>query len=141
MPFKYAPITERFEQNHIPEPNSGCWLWLGALNKQGYGSLKDGRVRVMAHRYSYQLHKGPISEGSCIRHTCDTPWCVNPDHLLEGTWGDNNRDRARRGRNGIRWKGLCKNGHDLNVHGYNRLNGTRYCATCAGLSPRPKKGI
>lgn len=43
MTFKYPPIIERFEQNYIPEPNSGCWLWLGALNKQGYGGIKDGR--------------------------------------------------------------------------------------------------
>lgn len=139
MTFKYPPIIERFEQNYIPEPNSGCWLWLGALNKQGYGGIKDGKTRILAHRFSYQYHKGLIPTGMCIRHTCDTPWCVNPDHLVEGTWAENNQDRARRGRGGTRWTGTCKRGHDLEVHAYHRSDGTRYCATCQGDSPRPRK--
>lgn len=52
----------------------------------------------------------------------------------------NNRDRAQRGRSVDHWKGSCKNGHDLDSHGYHRANGTRYCATCSGLNPRPKNG-
>ncbi|ACP44084.1 hypothetical protein VPP93_gp13 [Vibrio phage VP93] len=33
-----------------------------------------------------------------VRHTCDNPRCINPDHLIGGTIADNNRDRAERGR-------------------------------------------
>lgn len=78
----------------IPEPNSGCWLWAGRCDKWGYGRC-SGRS---AHRVSFETHKEAIKPGNVIRHSCDQPSCVNPDHLLEGTQADNIQDRARRKR-------------------------------------------
>ena len=46
---------------------------------------------------SNNLHQDDIV-GLCVRHKCDNARCINPDHLEIGTWGDNNRDRAQRGR-------------------------------------------
>lgn len=74
-----------------------CWLWLGALNNRGYGLFSVNSKLMLAHRYSYQLHKDPIGN-LCVLHTCDNPKCVNPNHLFLGTQGDNNRDCVRKGR-------------------------------------------
>ena len=61
--------------------NSGCWEWHASLNNVGYGRFfYQGKLR-RAHRFSYELHKGPISEGLVIDHLCKNRRCVNPDHL------------------------------------------------------------
>jgi hypothetical protein len=72
---------------------SGCWIWDGLLNTNGYGSFfaGTGRVPVLAHRHVYELYRGPIPEGLILDHTCRTPACVNPDHLEPVTYAVNNR--------------------------------------------------
>lgn len=52
----------------------------------------------MAHRVAYELFIGPIPKGLLLRHTCDTPPCVQPLDLLTGTHPDNMQDRSERGR-------------------------------------------
>lgn len=79
--WKRLSPQERFEMLHIPEPNSGCWLWIGGTATHGYGRIMVKGRRIGAHRYSYELHKGPIPEGLQIDHLCRTRSCVNPDHL------------------------------------------------------------
>jgi hypothetical protein len=94
-----VPLKDRFEQQFIPEPNSGCWLWIGAIDGRGYGAIKDSsRVMRRASRVSWELHRGSIPEKMCILHKCDVPLCVNPDHLFLGTNADNTRDMYRKGR-------------------------------------------
>jgi hypothetical protein len=88
----------RFERKYIEEPNTGCWLWSACGTKAGYGLFGyEGKLQL-AHRVSYKLHKGFIPEGMVVRHTCDTPSCVNPDHLELGTQGENIRESVRKGR-------------------------------------------
>jgi hypothetical protein len=55
----------RFEASYIPEPNSGCWIWVGTMHSSSpYGKIKvDGRT-IKAHRYSWELANGPIPDGS-----------------------------------------------------------------------------
>lgn len=86
-------IQERFEDKYVPEPNSGCWLWLGAL-VNGYGVIgkeRRGDGHARAHRLSYEWAKGPIPPGLVIDHLCRTPCCVNPDHLEAVTDQENLR--------------------------------------------------
>jgi len=94
-------LKERFEAKFVPEPNSGCWLWTGMTHfDRGYGLIKLRGSQAPpegAHRVSWQLYRGEIPEEMCVLHRCDTPLCVNPDHLFLGTHRDNNLDmRAKR---------------------------------------------
>lgn len=92
-------LLERFESKYIPEPNSGCWLWFGAAQKDGRGTLaKSPKGNIVAPRVSWQLFRGEIPDGLDVLHTCDVPACVNPDHLWVGTHKENMHDCIRKGR-------------------------------------------
>jgi hypothetical protein len=97
-----APLAERFEENFIPEPMSGCYLWIGPQNKQGYGIIsvqEDRGYRCrLAHRVSWRLYRGIIQPGLFVCHKCDIPLCVNPAHLFLGTHNDNMADMWSKGR-------------------------------------------
>lgn len=92
------PLRQRFEANYTPEPFSGCWLWTGAYFSTGYGALSINNQNARAHRVSWELNRGPIPQGLLVCHKCDTPACVNPDHLFLGTNLDNQRDMIAKGR-------------------------------------------
>lgn len=78
--------------------SEGCWLWQARVTPSGYASAQYAGKTWSAHRLSYFLHKGPIPPGLLVRHNCDTPICMNPDHLILGTVQDNNNDRKIRQR-------------------------------------------
>lgn len=67
-----------------------CWDWTGAINSRGYGVIKKNDNILLAHRYSYQEHKGKIPTGISIDHVCHNKRCVNPSHLRLATDKQNN---------------------------------------------------
>lgn len=119
----------------IPEPNSGCWIWLGAENL-GYGRVYFGkrskRRSKMAHRMSYELVRGQIPDGLVIDHLCRNTYCVNPDHLEAVTDAIN----IRRGLTGInnRSKTHCPKGHPYDEQNTGRVFAkgvwNRFCRAC-----------
>lgn len=96
---KYVPTVDPDE----------CWEWQSTRNRRGYGKFWLNGRTDLAHRVSYKIHKGVIPAGIQVRHACDNPPCVNPNHLLLGTGKDNardalDRDRYRRGADNPRAK-------------------------------------
>lgn len=93
-------LSERFWPK-VEKVPGGCWLWKGATNGDGYGHIAvdaAGRKLMKAHRLAWELANGPIPDGKCVLHRCDTPNCVNPDHLFLGTQLENMRDCKAKGR-------------------------------------------
>lgn len=101
-----VPLEERFWARVSKGTPDECWEWTGGKitgryapnGKQyggGYGLLSvNASTHILAHRFSYELHNGPIPEGLEIRHICNRPSCCNPHHLLIGTHADNMQDMA-----------------------------------------------
>ena len=81
-----------------------CWLWNGSGGLTGYGRIKINGRPILVHRFSYELHFGPIPPGMSICHGCPgggTPGCVNPAHLRAGSPTSNMADARESGRMAI----------------------------------------
>jgi hypothetical protein len=89
-----------------------CWLWTGAIDRDGYGRFE----RTMAHRVAYELAVGPIPEGLTIDHVkargCTNLNCVNPAHL-EAVTGPENTARGTSFGAVNAVKTHCVNGHEF----------------------------
>lgn len=93
-----SAVLDRFMDKVVPVTESGCWLWTADTSGQRYGRFKlDGKT-LYAHRVAWTLMVGPIPDGGFICHKCDTPLCVNPDHLFVSDHKGNMRDMDRKGR-------------------------------------------
>lgn len=93
------PVEERFWSK--VDKSGECWEWTGALRGDGYGTFGLGRAvdgYTYAHRFSFELTRGPIPEGLVVCHHCDNRRCVKPDHLFLGTKKDNQQDMVAKGR-------------------------------------------
>lgn len=89
----------RLINESIKDPKTGCWNWHKSKNKKGYGHTAYNHIRsYSAHRASYKIFNGEIPESMVVRHKCDNPACVNPEHLELGTHQDNADDKVKRGR-------------------------------------------
>lgn len=90
-PSKFFSATKLIE--------SGCLIWIRHVNEHGYGTTCwNGERNLLAHRVAYLIRHGSIPDGLNILHRCDTPACVNADHLFAGTQADNVRDMFAKGR-------------------------------------------
>lgn len=92
-------VSERI-LNKLLYSDDSCWIWRGMLSN-GYPRIKINKRRYAVTRIIFELGGTPIQDGHIIRHTCDNPPCVNPDHLLPGTHDDNVKDRVRRKRSAV----------------------------------------
>ena len=110
----YRQIATRLTSQVSRRQGSGCWVWTGCTNKDGYGKIWHRGKHHQIHRLSYWLHFGEIPEGLNVLHRCDNPPCCNPDHLYLGSQRRNVRDREERGRGRVpvrragRWTGRTR---------------------------------
>lgn len=106
-----TPAAERFWSK--VQKTDYCWNWLDAPTDDGYGRLNVGGRKVLAHRFSWELHgRGPIN-GKGLDHRCTNRICVNPDHLRPATQAQNNQNfkgAQHRNPTGIRGVTKTRNG-------------------------------
>ena len=89
-------LKERFEKKY-KKCSNGCWIWMGCKIKEKYGQIRtEKNKRMLAHRVSWILYRGKITDNLFVLHKCDNPPCVNPEHLFLGTHQDNMDDMIRK---------------------------------------------
>lgn len=140
-------VLERFWAKVERAGEDECWIWLGAHDGRGYGTLYvNGRNR-RATQISIEIATNlPFPAGKLACHHCDNPPCVNPKHLFVGSMKDNMRDCIAKGRfiqppihkRGYnRLKTHCKRGHPLSGENLIRTRqGRRSCKQCMRASQR-----
>lgn len=100
--FQRIPLADAFNRK-VGEPTAtGCRLWLGSKNPQGYGQFRyRGRqdTQLSAHRVAWELANGPVPDGLFVCHKCDVRACVEVSHLWLGTCKENLQDCVAKGRN------------------------------------------
>lgn len=127
-------VEGRLWEKISPEPNSGCWLWIGGRHPRGYGGFYiNGKTRP-AHVVCYEVYVGAVPDGLELDHKCRVTCCVNPDHL-EPVTHQENMSRGIAGKMGAERqlaKKFCPSGHAYTPDNiYYRPNGYRDCKVCA----------
>lgn len=143
MPRTQWPTIEySLDKLSMPVPLSGCWLWMGKINMQGYGMLSrypNGKQKTLrAHVESYKRHVGPIPAGLELDHLCRVRHCINPAHLEAVTHQVN----SQRGLAGayLKNKTHCIRGHALSGDNCEiNSKGHRRCRACTRLGYHRRK--
>lgn len=117
-----------FLMSRVRVDESGCWIWSGAKNAHGYGTVWFQKKSWLAHRLSYAANVGCVPAGKELDHLCRNRDCINPDHLEAVTHHEN----VLRGNAGkyLSDKTHCKRGHEFTGE---KIDGRRICRPCMRL--------
>ena len=141
-------LPQRFLRLIEFAPNTGCWLWAGHVNQNGYGTtaIKEPAlnrwITRYAHRVMYQLIAGPIPAGLDLDHLCRVRCCVNPEHLEPVTRRENvlRGDAPALAALLSRPKTHCMRGHQFTADNiYTSPDGGRKCRRCSREQQRAWK--
>lgn len=108
----------------------GCWIWPGHVDSDGYGRFRFGRRNWAAHRVSYEVHVGPISEGLVIDHICRVRRCIKPAHLRAVDRKTNALENSTSVSALAAQKTHCPRGHPYDGDNLSTGAGDRRCRTC-----------
>ena len=99
-PWEYRNISfsDRVWMHVVHDAVTDCDIFTGCKDTHGYGQIKNKGKNILVHRWVLENSKGPIPNGMCVLHSCDTPACVNVEHLRLGTHAENMKDKHFRGR-------------------------------------------
>lgn len=144
VPEELAAANPKFWSRVRVDVDTGCWVWTGPLNQDGYGK----------HRRAYQHARGEIPDGKYVLHTCHNRACVNPAHLRLGTQSDNIKMSVADGRwpkrrrrltasdvaemrrlkreDGVGYMAIAKRFGVSHGHARNVLNGNKWGRTMGG---------
>ena len=127
---------KRLAKRYSIDVVTGCWLWFGHRDEEGYGRVRAGNRKVYVHRVMHELYIGPIPAGLQVDHLCGVRNCVNPAHLeavtprvnvlRSASWAAVNAEKSH-----------CIHGHAL--VGDNlaiRSDGNRSCRECGRIRCR-----
>lgn len=129
----HASLVRRYNK-YVIKNEDGCWDWDGHHNRKfPYPTLGTGHFgSVSMHRFSYEIHVGPIPPGLWVLHHCDNQRCTRPDHLYLGDHKQNQRDVRKRG---TKLTNVCRRGHPRTASNtYVRVDSRgyteRHCREC-----------
>lgn len=111
------------------DKSGDCWLWLGGVDRKGYGRFSLGGRLTTAHRLAYESLLAPVPTALTLDHLCRRPSCVRPEHLEVVSI----RENILRGQ-GVAAicarRTRCVHGHPFDLFNtYLRPNGKRDCRT------------
>jgi hypothetical protein len=72
-------LAEMFDRVRLGA--GGCWLYTGAVDRDGFAVVRVGLVWDYGHRWADRSARGPIPDGFKVRQTCGVHRCINPDHV------------------------------------------------------------
>ena len=115
-----------------------CWIWIGSLNRKGYGSIRIGGrngASKPVHRVVYELYFGPMPKGLVSDHLCRKRPCCNPLHIEPVTARTNTLRGIGQGVLNSR-KRFCPKGHEYTKQNTRITYGRRRCRVCLRAAKR-----
>lgn len=131
-------LLNNFREKYVIDEVSGCWVWTGSRNEDGYGNFWMGKKCAKAHRASLVLIGASVPSNMEVDHLCNRRDCVNPTHLRIVTRAENH--------NRVVWpnsqKTHCANGHAFDEGNtlWRKDGKSRQCRTCTRNRMRLKRG-
>ena len=124
-----ADLKRRLMKMVMMVTESGCWIWTGIPNKEGYAKTIVKKKTKLVHRLMFELHNGPIPDGLTLDHGCRVRCCVNPYHLEPATHKENILSGMSPSAENAR-KTHCVNGHEVTQDNTYYFANRRTCRTC-----------